>query len=148
MAEYEKPFLFCCLPILARLVREAVDGERYLVESDVVIDALREWELRQKLRAAKLERLRELVLEGLDDASGPMGPDEFEQIKREGRASFLPAVMRPNDPSTSSGNQNILEGACGISGNLALHRRAQSRGSRPSPGRHRVRPRIDRCSAG
>ena len=85
MAEYEKTS-FLLPPDLARLVREAVDGERYLVESDVVIDALREWELRQKLRAAKLERLRELVLEGLDDASGPMGPDEFEQIKREGRA--------------------------------------------------------------
>jgi Arc/MetJ-type ribon-helix-helix transcriptional regulator len=42
MAHYEKTS-FLLPPDLARSVREAVDGERYLVESDIVIEALRDW---------------------------------------------------------------------------------------------------------
>jgi antitoxin ParD1/3/4 len=85
MAEFEK--ISVLLPTdLVRSVREAVDGERYAVESDVLIDALQDWEVKQQIRASKLLRLRELIAEG--DASGfePMAPDEIEQIKREGRA--------------------------------------------------------------
>jgi Arc/MetJ-type ribon-helix-helix transcriptional regulator len=63
-----------------------VDGGRYIVESDVVIEALRDWEIKQQFRTAKLQRLRELVREGLDSGSEPMASDEFERIKREGRA--------------------------------------------------------------
>ena len=64
MADYEKASFL--LPAdLARSVREAVDGDRYIVESDVVIEALRDWEVKQKVRADKLQRLRELVQEGL-----------------------------------------------------------------------------------
>jgi antitoxin ParD1/3/4 len=85
MADYEKTS-FLLPPDLAQSVREAVDGERYLVESDVVIEALRDWEVRQKVRAAKLQRLRELIQEGLASGSEPLARDEFEQIKREGRA--------------------------------------------------------------
>jgi antitoxin ParD1/3/4 len=73
-------------PELAQAVREAVDGERYLVESDVVIDALQDWQVKRQIRAAKLKRLRELVEEGIASGSEPMASDEFEQIKREGRA--------------------------------------------------------------
>ena len=72
-------------PELAQAVREAVDGERYLVESDVVIDALQDWQVKRQIRAAKLKRLRELVEEGIASGSEPMAPGEFEQIKREGR---------------------------------------------------------------
>ena len=73
-------------PELAQAVREAVDGERYLVESDVVIDALQDWQVKRQVRAAKLKRLRELVEDGIASGSEPMAPDEFDQIKREGRA--------------------------------------------------------------
>ena len=73
-------------PELAQAVREAVDGERYLVESDVVIDALQDWQVKRQIRAAKLKRLRELVEEGIASGSEPMASDEFEEIKREGRA--------------------------------------------------------------
>ena len=85
MADFEK--LTVLLPAeLVRSVRDAVDGQRYAVESDVLIDALQDWEVKQHIRASKLQRLRELVAEG--DASGfePMASDEIEQIKREGRA--------------------------------------------------------------
>jgi antitoxin ParD1/3/4 len=73
-------------PDLARSVRDALDGERYVVESDVVIDALNDWKVKQAMRAEKIARLRELVSEGLASGSEPIAADEFENIKREGRA--------------------------------------------------------------
>jgi antitoxin ParD1/3/4 len=84
MSDFEK--LAVVLPRdLIQSVRDAVDGERYSVESDVLIEALQDWEVKQKIRESKLQRLRELIAEG--DASGfaPMAADEIEQIKREGR---------------------------------------------------------------
>jgi antitoxin ParD1/3/4 len=85
MAEYERSSFL--LPTdLAQSVREAVDGERYLVESDVVIEALRDWEAKERVRAAKLERVRALVQDGLRSAIDPLSADEFERIKKEGRA--------------------------------------------------------------
>jgi antitoxin ParD1/3/4 len=85
MAEFQK-LSVTLPPELARLVREAVDGERYFVESDVVIDALQDWQVKQQIRESKLQRLRELVAEGEASGFKEMAPDEFEQIKREGRA--------------------------------------------------------------
>jgi len=73
-------------PDLARTVREALDGERYLVESDVVIDALNDWKVKQAIRADKLARLRELVSDGLSSGAEPLASDEFDRIKRKGRA--------------------------------------------------------------
>ena len=52
----------------------------------MVIDALQEWQVKRQIRAAKLKRLRELVEEGIASGSEPMASDEFEEIKREGRA--------------------------------------------------------------
>ena len=79
MADYEKASFL--LPAdLARSVREAVDGERYIVESDVVIEALRDWEVKQKVRADKLQRLRELVQEGLSSGSEPLASDECRAL--------------------------------------------------------------------
>ena len=87
MSESEFDRLSVLVPSdLARLVREAVDGERYVVESDVVIDALQDWQVKRQIRTAKLQRLRELIQEGIDSGFEPMVDDEFEQIKREGRA--------------------------------------------------------------
>lgn len=80
-------------PELAKSIRDAVDGERYVVENDVIIDALQDWQVKQQIRAAKLERLRNLIGEGLASGSEAMPSDEFEQIKREGRA--LLAARKP-----------------------------------------------------
>ena len=85
MADFEK--LSVLLPAeLVRLVRKAVDGERYAVESDVLIEALQDWEMKQRFRAEKLEQLRVLVQEGIDSGSTPLAPGDFDRIKREGRA--------------------------------------------------------------
>ena len=76
MAEFER--LSVLLPQeLARAVREAVDGERYIVESDIVIDALQDWQVKQQVRAAKLQRLRELINEGIASGSEPMARYSF-----------------------------------------------------------------------
>jgi len=84
-SEYDK--LSVLVPSdLARLVREAVDGERYVVESDVVIDALQDWQIKRQIQTAKVQRLRELIQEGIDSGAEPMADDEFERLKREGRA--------------------------------------------------------------
>jgi antitoxin ParD1/3/4 len=84
MAEFDRLSVLLP-PELARAVREAVDGERYVVESDVVIDALHDWQIRQQMRAEKLRRLRELIDEGIASGSEPMTADELAQIKRAGR---------------------------------------------------------------
>ncbi len=85
MAEFERLSVLLP-PELLRSIKDAVDGERYAVASDVVIDALQDWQVKQQIRASKLERLRELVAEGEASRYQPMAQDEFEQIKREGRA--------------------------------------------------------------
>jgi len=85
MPDFEK--LSVLLPAeLVRSVRQAVDGERYAVESDVLIDALQDWEVKQRLRAEKLVRLRALVQEGIDSGSAPFTSRELDRIKIEGRA--------------------------------------------------------------
>jgi antitoxin ParD1/3/4 len=85
MSDFER--MSVLLPAdLIRAVREAVDGKRYAAENDVLIDALQDWEVKQRLRAAKLERLKALIQEGIDSGSAPLARDEMEQVKQEGRA--------------------------------------------------------------
>jgi antitoxin ParD1/3/4 len=55
---------------LARLVRESIDGKRYVVESDVVIEALMDWQLKRRVRRPKLERLHEVVEKEFAAATG------------------------------------------------------------------------------
>jgi antitoxin ParD1/3/4 len=85
MTEFERLSVWLP-PELARSIQDAVDEERYFTASDVVIDALQDWQVRQQIRASKIQRLRELVAEGEASGFEPMAPDEFEQIKQEGRA--------------------------------------------------------------
>ena len=87
MAEHDK-LTVLLPPELARSVREAIDGERYVVESDVVIDALNDWQIKQAVRAEKIVRLRELLDEGIASGSKPLTADEFARLKRDGRAAL------------------------------------------------------------
>jgi antitoxin ParD1/3/4 len=68
---------------LLQSVHEAVDSGEYGSASEVVREALREWKQRQALRKLEIERLRKAWQEGI--ASGPVGPLDFEEIKRRGR---------------------------------------------------------------
>jgi antitoxin ParD1/3/4 len=70
-------------------VKGAVSSGQYASTSEVVREALREWELRQPLRRAEIERLRKAWDEGI--ASGVAVPLNFEDIKRRGRERLAEA---------------------------------------------------------
>ena len=65
---------------LAETVRVAVASGDYASSSEVVREALRDWNVRRELRAAKLADLRAAIQEGLD--SGPA-------VEREPVEDFL-----------------------------------------------------------
>jgi len=87
MAEFER-FSVLLPRELAKLVHDAVDGKQFAVESDVFIDALEGWRIKQTIRREKLQRLRGMIEEGIASGSEPMAEDEADQIIREGRASL------------------------------------------------------------
>lgn len=63
------------------LVKAAIERGDYASTSEVIREALREWELKQRLRATQIEEIRRLWDEGI--ASGPSveGPLAIEEIK-------------------------------------------------------------------
>lgn len=71
-------------PELEALVQDKVASGRYASASEVVRDALRLLEQRDKTEAEKLAWLRKAWQEGLD--SGPMRPFDIEAIIDEARA--------------------------------------------------------------
>ena len=68
---------------LLKRVRDAVDSGKYGSASEVIREALRDWALREPLRAAEVERLRRAWSEGL--ASGDPAPLDMEAIKASAR---------------------------------------------------------------
>ena len=68
---------------LLETVKKAVASGRYASASEVVREALRDWNLRQPLREAEVERLRTAWTEGLK--SGRSQPFDIEQIKKRAR---------------------------------------------------------------
>lgn len=71
-------------PQLEEMVRQKVNSGLYTSASEVVREALRLMDEKDRLRAAKLEQLRLDIQEGLD--SGPATAWDAEEIKRQGRA--------------------------------------------------------------
>ncbi len=71
-------------PHLEEMVRSKVASGLYTSASEVVREALRLMDEQDRLRAAKLEQLREDIRQGLD--SGPSQAWSAEEAKREGRA--------------------------------------------------------------
>jgi antitoxin ParD1/3/4 len=70
-------------PEMVAMLKGAVASGQYASASEVVREALREWQLRKPLREAEIERLRKAWQEGIE--SGPSRPLDFEEIKRRGR---------------------------------------------------------------
>ncbi len=52
---------------LAKMVRGAVTGGEYTSSSEVIREALRDWKLKQAIREADIERLRQAWVRGIDD---------------------------------------------------------------------------------
>jgi antitoxin ParD1/3/4 len=71
-------------PQLEEMIKQKVDSGMYNSASEVVRDALRLMDEKDRLRAAKLDQLRQEIQDGL--SSGPATAWDREEIKREGRA--------------------------------------------------------------
>ena len=71
-------------PQLEEMVRSKVASGLYTSASEVVREALRLMDEQDRLRAARIEQLREDIRQGLD--SGPGHVWGAEEAKREGRA--------------------------------------------------------------
>lgn len=71
-------------PQLEEMVRQKVTSGLYTSASEVVREALRLMDEKDRLQAAKLAQLRQDIREGLE--SGPATAWDGEHVKREGRA--------------------------------------------------------------
>ena len=70
-------------PQLEEMIKKKVASGLYNSASEVVREALRLMEEQDRLRAVKLEQLRQDMRDGLN--SGEPTPWDIEEIKREGR---------------------------------------------------------------
>ncbi len=84
-------------PQLEDLVRQKVASGRYTSASEVVREALRLMDEKDRLLNAKLDQLRQGIREG---ESGPATPWDPEQIKRRDRQQ-LKRSREPNDETQS-----------------------------------------------
>jgi antitoxin ParD1/3/4 len=82
MASVEKVSI-ALSPEMVAMLKGAVASGEYASASEVVREALREWNLRKPLREAEIERLRKAWREGIE--SSPSRPLDLEEIKRRGR---------------------------------------------------------------
>ncbi len=64
-------------------LKAAVDSGDYATPSEIVRDAVRDWQFKREVRREDLIRLRQLWDEG--KASGPAMKADFSRVKREGR---------------------------------------------------------------
>jgi antitoxin ParD1/3/4 len=76
-------------PELAAAVRAAVANGEYVSSSEVVREALRDWQFRRALHQKELEALRHLWHEGVDSGAGTLA--DMAAIKAEARRRFAQA---------------------------------------------------------
>jgi antitoxin ParD1/3/4 len=80
---------------MAAGLKRAVAGGDYASTSEIVREALRDWEIKNELRRRKLEALRRDVDEGLADvAAGRLVAPDLEDILARGRR-----LSAPREPS-------------------------------------------------
>jgi len=70
-------------PRMAASLKKIVAKGDYSSASEVVREALRDWEDKQKRKKEQLKHLRQMLQEGIDSGDG--GPFEIEEIKLRGR---------------------------------------------------------------
>lgn len=73
-------------PQLERLIQQKVESGMYHSASEVIRDALRLLDERDKTHQAKLDALRDEIRKGID--SGSAGELDMETVKAEARRSF------------------------------------------------------------
>jgi antitoxin ParD1/3/4 len=82
MANIEKVSVALTSEQIATL-RAAVDAGEYATTSEIVREAVRDWQMKRKLQREDLRMLRRLWDEG--KASGPAQTLDFRELRREGR---------------------------------------------------------------
>ena len=88
MSQVEKMSI-ALTPELAAAVRAAVANEEYVSSSEVVREALRDWQLRRSLHQKELEALRRLWQEGIESGHGTRA--DMQAIKTEARRRLAQA---------------------------------------------------------
>ncbi len=68
-------------PEMASLMRAAVDAGEYASTSEVVREALRDWEYRRKQRDQAIDELRRLVQDGISSGASLEGDALFGRLK-------------------------------------------------------------------
>ena len=64
-------------------LKAAVESGEYATTSEIVREAIRDWQFKRELRQEDIRRLRQLWDEG--KASGPAEPLDFDELRREAR---------------------------------------------------------------
>ena len=65
-------------------LKSAVDAGEYATTSEIVREAVRDWQLKRELRQEDIKRLRRMWDEGV--ASGPAGKVDMKKLRKEARA--------------------------------------------------------------
>ena len=76
-------------------LKAAVESGEYATTSEIVREALRDWQLKRRLRQEDIDRLRKLWDEG--KASGPPKPLDFDKLLREARQRLKAAKKAAGD---------------------------------------------------
>ena len=70
-------------------LKAAVETGEYATTSEIIREAIRDWQFKRELRQEDIKRLRHLWDEG--KASGPAGPLDFEELRREAQRRLADA---------------------------------------------------------
>lgn len=73
----------------------AIETGEYATASEIVREALRDWQVKRDLRQEDVERLRRAWDEG--KASGDAGSIDFAQLRREARERLQSAAKAPGN---------------------------------------------------
>lgn len=65
------------------VLKAAVDAGEYATTSEIVREAVRDWQFKRELRQEDIKRLRQMWDEGL--ASGSAGPLDMKKLRKEAR---------------------------------------------------------------
>jgi antitoxin ParD1/3/4 len=78
-------------------LKAAVETGEYATTSEIVREAIRDWQFKRELRQEDLKRLRQLWDEGI--ASGLAKPLDFDELRREARQRLTTTRKAPDDGS-------------------------------------------------
>lgn len=74
-------------PEMAALVRQAVEAGEYASSSEVIRDALRDWNQKRLLRQQGVDELRQIWLQAVNDPRPAVAPDEvLDRLERKYQA--------------------------------------------------------------